>query len=447
MGLSGLEIYKLLPKTNCKECGFPTCLAFAMQIAAKKTSLDKCAYVSEEAKAKLESASRPPVNLVTIGSGENKLEIGNETVMFRHEETFYHPTGLGFLVEDSLPDAELEKRLGAIERLRFERVGQRIEPNLIALKNASNDKERFIKAVKKTIELTKLNLVLISDSPDTIKAALEISKDKRPLIYSAGKDNLDAIMSIVKESSAPLVIKASSLDELSELTQKAASAGLNDLVLDSGDKLLRKKLEDLTYIRRMALKKAYRPFGYPTIAFTQNDDIYEEASEAASLIAKYASIVIMKSVESYEVLPLLTVRQNIYTDPQKPLQVEPKIYEIGSVTDKSPILVTTNFSLTYYTVESEVEASKIPSYIISVDSEGMSVLTAWAAEKFTAEKIASTLSACGIKDKVRHKEIVIPGYVAVMSGKLQEESGWAVRVGPKEASGIPSFLKGAKKNG
>jgi len=445
MALSGLEIYKLLPKTNCKECGFPTCLAFAMQIAAKKAALDKCPHVSEEAKGKLESASRPPINLVTIGSGEGKLEVGNETVMFRHEQTFYHPTGLGFIVEDNMVESELIKRVEKIERLRFERVGQKIEANIVALANTSKTRDKYIAAIKRVLEKTKLNLLLICDDPETIKASLDIVKDRRPLIYAATKDNLDALLSIAKGAKVPLVISAPSLEDLSELSEKAASGGLNDIVLDSGKKPISEKLEDLTYIRRLALKKTYRPFGHPTIAFTDAKDPYEEASEAATLIVKHASIVIMKCIDHPVVLSLLTARQNIFTDPQKPLQVEPKVYEIGNVTGESPVLVTTNFSLTYYTVESEVESSKVPSYIVSVDSEGMSVLTAWAAEKFTPEKITSALNQSGLKDKITHKELVLPGYVAVMSGKLQEESGWQVKVGPREASGIPSFLKGKKK--
>ena len=444
MALSGLEIYKLLPKTNCKECGFPTCLAFAMQIAAKKVSLDKCPHVSAEAKAKLESASRPPINLVTIGSGENKLEVGNETVMFRHEQTFHHPAGIGFLIEDTLSDADLEKRAASIDKLRFERVGQKIEANLICIKNSSNDKAKFVSAINRVCAKTSLNIMLMSDSVDMLKAGLEPIKAKKPLLCAGTKDNIDQVITIAKEASVPFVIKASSLDELSGLATKASTAGINDAVLDSGSKPLREKIEDLTYIRRMALKRNYRPFGYPTIAFTKSNDPFVEASEAASLIAKYAGIVILKNIDCWGVLPLLTIRQNIYTDPQKPLQVEPKVYEIGNVTDASPVLVTTNFSLTYYTVESEVEASKVPSFIISIDSEGMSVLTAWAAEKFTADKIATTLKGSGIEGKVKHKEVVIPGYVAVISGKLQEASGWHVNVGPREASGIPSYLKGKK---
>lgn len=445
MGLSGLEIYKLLAKTNCKECGFPTCLAFAMQLAAKKVTLDKCPHVSEEIRAKLESASRPPINLVTIGSGENRLEIGNETVMFRHEETFYHPTGIALLVDDTLPEKELEDCLVQIEKLRFERVGQKIEANLVAINNVSADRDKFVSAVTLISQKTTMNLILMSGSGAAMSGALAAVKDKRPLLYAAQKENFDEFIKIAKEGNVPLAVKAPSLEELSDLAEKAAAAGLSDIVLDAGSGRLREKIESLTYIRRMALKKTYRPFGYPTIAFTESADPYEEGGCAASLILKYAGIAALRNAATWEVLPLLTVRQNIYTDPQKPLQVEPKVYEVGNVSRESPVIVTTNFSLTYYTVESEVEASRVPSYIISVDSEGMSVLTAWAAEKFTPEKISAALKGSGIEGKVKHREVVIPGYVAVMSGKLEEASGWRVKVGPREASGIPAFLKGLKR--
>jgi acetyl-CoA decarbonylase/synthase complex subunit gamma len=442
MALSGLEIYKLLPKTNCKECGFPTCLAFAMQIAAKKVELAKCPHVSEEAKKALESASRPPIRLVTIGTGENKLEIGNETVMFRHEQTFYHPAGIGFLIEDTAPD--IDGKIAKINKLHFERVGQQIGVDLIALKCSSGKLDTFLGMLKKVLGSSKLNLILISEDAALMKAAAAAAKERRPLIYAATKENLEAMAKIAKENSVPLAVRADSLDGLAELTQNATAQGVEDLVLDSANKELTQKISELTQIRRLALKKTYRPLGYPAIAFTTSTDPYQEITEAAAYIAKYAGIVIMKNVEPYEVLPLLTVRQNIYTDPQKPLQVEPKIYEVGQVTDKSPVLVTTNFSLTYYTVEAEVEGSRVPSYIISSHSEGLSVLTAWAAEKFTAESITKSINESGIKDKVSHQEIIIPGYVAVLSGKLEEESGWKVKVGPKEASGIPSYLKSIK---
>ncbi len=444
MALSGLDIYKLLPKTNCKECGFPTCLAFAMQIAAKKAELSKCPHVSEEAKQALESASRPPIKLITIGAGENKLEVGNETVMFRHQETFYHPTGIGFLIEDTLSAEAINERISKINKLKFERVGQEISVDLAAVKCNSGKPESFSEVVGKVLSQSQLNLILMSEDPQAIKAAASLAKERRPLIYAATKDNFEPMAKLAKEYSLPLVVKGNGLDELSQLVQKLNSQGVEDLVLDSGTSSLLQKLNESTQMRRLALKKTSRPMGYPTIAVTVSNDPYQEVMEAATYVAKYASIVIMKGVEPWQVLPLLTVRQNIYTDPQKPLQVECKVYEIGQVDDKSPVLVTTNFSLTYYTVETEVEASRVPAYIIASYSEGLSVLTAWAAEKFTAETITKTLNESGIKEKISHQEVIIPGYVAVLSGKLEEDSGWKVRVGPKEASGIPPYLKALK---
>lgn len=438
MALSGLEIYKNLPKTNCKECGFPTCLAFAMQLAAKKVSLDKCPHVAEAAKQALEGASAPPIKLVTIGTGDSRLEIGNETVMFRHEETFYHPAGVGFLVEDSLPADGLKAKVAAINKLKFERVGQEIGVDLIAVKHTGGD---FPGAVKAVAAGTKLNLVLISEDAKMLEAAAGAVKDRRPLLYAANKDNFESMAKIAKDNSLPLAVIAGSAKELADLTQKIKGLGVEEIVMDTGTKTVAAKIEDLTLIRRMALKKSARALGYPMITFTTNTDPHAEAAEAASYVAKYSGIVIMKSIQPELVLSVLTVRQNIYTDPQKPVQVEPGAYEIGNVTDKSPVMVTTNFSITYYTVAGEVEASKIPSYIISVDAEGMSVLTAWAAEKFTPEKISQALVACGMKDKVSHQNVIIPGYVAVMSGKLEEDSKWKVLVGPREASGLPKYLR------
>jgi acetyl-CoA decarbonylase/synthase complex subunit gamma len=441
MALSGLDIYKHLPKTNCKECGFPTCLAFAMQVASKKIGLDKCPHVKDEAKQALESASSPPIKLITIGRGEDKLELGNETVLFRHEETFYHAPGIGFLIKDTLATEEIKKKIEEINKLKFERVGQEIKVDLIALENTSSDKEQFKRALRIILDNTHLHLILSSRNPQVIKDALADCKDKHPLIYAATKINFREMAGIAKEYSLPLAVKADSLEELSNLSKEIASLGVSELILEPPAYDLIGRIADLTHIRRLALKKNDRSFGYPTICFIESKDPFFQVLESASLIAKYSGIIILETMNPEHILPLLTVRQNIYTDPQKPLQVEPKIYEIGKVTDKAPVLVTTNFSLTYYTVESEVEASKVPAYIISVDCEGMSVLTAWAAEKFTPEKIAAALNSQEVIQKVSHKNVVIPGYVAVISGKLEEESGWKVIVGPREASGIPSFLK------
>lgn len=440
MALSGLDIYKLLPKTNCRECGFATCLAFAMQLAKKAISIDKCPYLSEESKRALEASSLPPIKLVCVGKDENKLEVGNETVMFRHEEKFHYPCGLGFIIDDDLTDAEIKQELLSINKLKFERVGQQLNANLVAIRQNSNAK-RFQEAVRLALNNTSLALVLMSEDLDALKQGLEILRNKKPLIYKATKDNLAKIAPLAKEYNAALVVSGADLETVSQLATELNNQGVADLILDTGKKPVSEKIWDFTQIRRQALKKSNRSLGYPTLAIVEKSDPYEEAIEAATYVSKYAGIVLMKGIEPWQVLSLLTLRQNIYTDPQKPLQIEPKLYPIGQANDKSPVLVTTNFSLTYYTVLGEVEASKVPSYIVSVDTEGMSVLTAWAAEKFTPEKIADSLNKFGVKDAVSHTRLVIPGYVAVMSGDLEDKSGWQVVVGPKEAAGIPSFLK------
>jgi len=440
MALSGLDIYKLLPKTNCRECGFATCLAFAMQLAKKAVNIDKCPYLSKESKDALEAQAKPPIKLVTLGEGENKLEIGNESVMFRHEEKFHRPCGVGFIIEDSLSDNEIKERVVKINALKFERVGQKLEVNLIAIEQ-KKDAARFIEVVKLVAERTKLALVLMSIDTAALKIALDIVKGRNPLIYSAREGNLKQMAGLAKDYNAALVVLAEDLDTASVLTAELNSFGIADLILEIKGKSITDKIWGLTQIRRLALKKNNRSLGYPGLVLVEESDPFEEAQEAATYIAKYAGIVLIKGFESFEALSLLTLRQNIYTDPQKPLQIEPKLYPVGQVNDKSPVLVTTNFSLSYYTVLGEVEASKVPAYIVSVDTEGMSVLTAWAAEKFTPQKITASLNKFAVKEAISHKRLIIPGYVAVMSGELEDESGFKVIVGPKEAAGIPSFLK------
>ncbi|MBI3947153.1 MAG: acetyl-CoA decarbonylase/synthase complex subunit gamma [Armatimonadetes bacterium] len=442
MALTALEIYKNLPKTNCKECGFPTCLAFAMQIAQKKVELGKCPHVSEAGKAALEGASAPPIRLVTIGAGGKKLQIGQETVLFRHEETFHHPAGLAIEVSDALGDAELDAAIREVDALQFERVGTTIEIDLLALRHESGDPARFRQAAEKAKAGCRYPLVLMSEDPEALAQALEATKDDKPLVYAATHDNYEKVAALAKAAACPLAVRAEGPEELADLTQKVAALGVQDLVLDPGSASLAKGLADHTTIRRAALRKTYRALGYPTIAFAASGDPYQETAEAATYMAKYAGIVVMKGRERWQIMPVLTARYNIYTDPQKPIQVQPGVYAIGDVTPNSPVLLTTNFSLTYYTVAGDVENSRVPSYIVVADTEGTSVLTAYASEKLTADRVAAMLTEDGgIKDKVSHKKIIIPGLIAVMTAKLKDNSGWDVVVGPKESAGIPKLLR------
>ncbi len=444
MALTALQIYKYLPKTNCSECGSPTCLAFAMQIATKKVELSKCPYISDEAKQALEQSAAPPIRLVSLGPAENKLELGNELVMFRHEKTFYHQTGIAIWLDDDLPDGAFNRRLDKIKSFSFERVGQILKVELVFLNCKSKNKDKFkARAVKVLSE--DLILILGCDDPEILGEVLPACKDKRPLIYKATRNNLDQLVKIAKAHSVPLAIAGEDRDELSALTKKANQAGVVDIVLQVRQSELLKNLIDLTQIRRLSLKKNDRSFGYPSIVFSLADEPYLAAAQGATYICKYGSIVVLKDAENWQILALLTLRQNIYTDPQKPIQVEPKLYEVGAVDENSPLLITTNFSLTYFTVEGDVEASRIPSRILVVDTEGTSVLTAWAAEKFTVEKITAALKVSGVESQLKHHSLIIPGYVSVLSGKLEEDSGWKVIVGPRESSGIPAFLKNLVK--
>jgi len=437
-----LDIFKQLPKTNCGDCGVPTCLAFAMKLAQKQASLDQCPHVSDDAKAALDGASAPPIKLITVGAGERKLEIGNETVLFRHEETFYHPTGIAVLVDAGLPAEELAKRVEEVGEVALERVGQTLRLDAVALRGEG---EAFVGAAKVVAEKSAVPFILMNEDPEVMGKALEACAEKKPLIYAGTAENIEAMAALAKEHGCALAVRGSDLSSLAELSEKAQGAGATDLVLDSGARTPAEVLANETAIRRAALRKRFRPFGFPTIAFPRGNDAQGEVQEAASYIAKYAGIVVLEKADPWQLLALFTVRQNIYTDPQKPLQIEEGLYEIGSPDENSPVLVTTNFSLTYFTVEGDVEASRVPAWAVVVDTEGTSVLTAWAAEKFTAETIAERVKACGVGSKVKHRKLILPGHVAVLSGKLEEELGleWTVVVGPRESSGIPSFLRTA----
>ena len=440
MALTGLEIYKQLPKTNCKDCGFPTCLAFALKMAAKQVSLDKCPHVTEEAKAALDAASRPPIQLVIIGSGDDEIKIGNETQLYRHEERFYRPTAVAVRVSDTLDESALAERAEKIGCLAFERVGTQIKTNLVAVDNESGSAAVFEKAAKLAAEKSGLPCVLMSASAANLKQAAAALAGKRPLLYISNPAEAEAAAGVAKDANCPLAVRAEDLEALAELTPKITAAGVEEIVLDPGTRGLKATLEAHSKIRRLSLK-GFRPLGYPMIAFTTDPDPTMQAVEASTYIAKYAGVVVTDAVEAWQMLPVLTTRQDIYIDPQKPVAVEPKLYEVGEVGDKSPMLVTTNFSLSYYSVEGEVEASRVPAYILSVDTEGTSVLTAWASDKFNAETIIAAMKKAGAEEKVSHRQLVIPGFVAVLSAGIEDESGWSVQIGPKEASGLPSYLK------
>lgn len=444
MALTGIEIYKYLPKTNCKVCGFPTCLAFAMKLAQGQAELSKCPDVSDEAKQALEAASRPPMRLVTIGAGEKKIEAGGETVLFRHDKTFFHPAALVVRVKDTAPAEEITKTIEDISAYTVERVGMTFGLDGIAVQNESNDAAKFAACVEAVQAKTDLPLILIASDPGAMGAALEKAGDAKPAIYGANKDNIDQMIELAKNSGCPLGICGDGLSELAELSEKAEGAGLEDLILDPGTRDCSAALNALTQMRRLAIKKGFRAMGFPTITFPGEGaaSMDEEAVIAAQYVAKYGSIVVLDTFSPAMLYPLITLRLNIYTDPQKPIQMASGIYPIGNATADSPFCVTTNFSLTYFTIAGELESTGVPSWLMVCDTEGLSVLTAWSAGKFDAEKIAKTAKEQDAPSKVSHHKLILPGKVAILRGELEDElPDWKIMVGPMEAMDIGGWFK------
>ncbi len=443
MGLSGLDIFKKLPKTNCKECGFPTCLAFAMKLAAGQAELDKCPYVSDEVKAELAEASAPPIRGVTVGVGDEAFKVGEELVLYRHEKTFFNPTVLGVLVSDDMDEAKVDQLLGQVKECVHERVGVMLKVRAVAVKAASGDASKFKALVEKVKEVNR-PIILMAEDVELMKAGLEAAGDVRPLLYAATEANIDAMAALAQEKGLPLAVKADDLDKLAELAQKLVDMGLKEVVLDPAPRKPGETFKDLVAIRRAALNQKFAPFGFPTITFPceeTQDELYETAL-AGMYICKYGGIVILSHAEPWRMYPLLVLVLNIYTDPQRPMAVDSKFYEIGNPDENSPVLVTTNFSLTYFIVSGEIEGSKIPAWLGVVDCDGQSVLTAWAAGKFVPEVIAKFINTSGIADKVKHRKLIIPGYVAQISGELEEElPDWEIIVGTREAADLPAFLR------
>ena len=444
MALTGIQIFKLLPKTNCKECGVPTCLAFAMNLASGKAELDACPYVSDEAREQLAEASAPPIRPIAVGKGVRAATAGGETVQYRHEKTFYNPTLLAATVGSDIADSDLATKLKTWNALQFERVGLNLRPELVALKDVNGDKDAFANAAKKIAETSEFNLVLMTEDPGVMKAAVDVCGFKRPLMYAATDNNVDELGALAKEQNLPLAVRADSVEGLVPMTEKLTEMGVKDIVLDPGSREIKQAHQDQVAIRRAALKDLNRSAGFPTITFPSEmaSNLDMETVLGATFIAKYGGIVVLSDFTGESLFPLLLERLNIFTDPQRPMTVTEGIYEINNPDENSPVLVTTNFALTYFIVSGEIEGSRVPSYLLIKDSEGLSVMTAWAAGKFAGDDVGMFVKKSGIADKVKHQELIIPGYSAAIAGDVEEElPGWTITVGPREAAHIPGFLK------
>ncbi len=444
MALKPLDIFKFLPKTNCKECGFPTCLAFAMQLALGKTELAKCPHISEEARKQLAQASAPPIRTVIAGPEKNRISLGGETVLFRHEKTFYNPPGIGVHIQEKMPEEKIEKSLQDICQLSYNRVGLQLTAEVIAIQDQGQGK--FLQLVEKAKPTGKI-LLLMSQDTKVLRKAVEICRETRPILFAAEASNWQEFGNLAKEFSLPLVIKAGDLESLVDLSAKLSAAGWEELILypevNSPGQLLRY----LVLIRRAAISGRIKELGYPvlTIPGTFCQDSFQEGLSAALAIAKYGSLILLSELKGEILFPLLLERLNIFTDPQRPMATPQGIYKIGQPGPESPVLITSNFSLTYFIVSGEIENSRVPAYLLVLDTEGLSVLTAWAADKFNAEKIGELIKQTKIEEKISHRNLILPGVVTAIVGELEEElPGWKIILGPREAVYIPVFLRNWK---
>jgi acetyl-CoA decarbonylase/synthase complex subunit gamma len=440
MALSGLDIFKLLPKTNCGDCSVPTCLAFAMKLAQKKAELSECPHASEEAKATLGTASEPPIRLVKIG-GANPLEVGEETVMFRHEKTFFHQTGIAIELKTSDGFDHNLQKIKDIEDLKIERVGEELNTDLFFITFDTDQEADFIQTIQAVKQHSKKGIILNCEDSGTCKKGLELLKDARPTLYLRSKLT-EETLELAREFETSLILRAHSFEDLEAQSTAAKEAGVSNLILNLVSANFGDQLQNNTILRRSALKQNYKPFGYPLFAYIDGKNKNEILAKACMQLCKYGSIIVLPEYDTAMFYTLFTLRQNIYTDPQKPIQVDPKVYPIGDPTPESPVFVTTNFSLTYFMVSGEIENSGISAHLVIADTEGQSVLTAWAAGKFGGENIAKFIKEIKLEERVKTRKIVIPGYVSQISGDLEENlPGWEVIVGCQEASDIPSFIK------
>ncbi|MDI1472298.1 acetyl-CoA decarbonylase/synthase complex subunit gamma [Thermodesulfovibrio sp. 1176] len=440
MALTGIEIFKLLPKTNCKKCGFPTCLAFAMKVAQSQAEIEQCPEASEEVKAKLKEAATPPIRGIIFGPKNNFIKIGEEQCLYRHEKKFFHPTVLALRIKDT--DENIEEQVNKILDSQIERVGEFLKIDAVFLENESNNPQKFKEAVEKIIKKAEIPIIFGTFNPESVEQSLPLLSNNRPILYGANEKNVNQMTSLAKKYNVPLTVTAYGIQNVISIVERIQNLGFEDILIDTQPNSARELLIDNTLIRRASLKKRVKAVGYPIFTFIKEKESFYETVLASVAILKYSSIVVLNEIPKWKNLILFTLRQNIYSDPQVPMQVKEDIYKVGEPDENSPLIVTTNFALTYFLVKGEIENSKVPTWLAIMDCDGLSVLTAWAAGKFSASKIAQFIKESGIEQKLAHRELIIPGYVAMLKSAIEDKlPGWKVIIGTKEASAIPAFLK------
>ena len=441
MALKGLDIFKLSPKKNCKECGSPTCMAFCMKVAQGAVALDKCPYFSEEAKAKLSEATAPPMKTITVG---NDIKLGGETVLFRHEKTLVNRNRFAVPVCTCMDEAAADQKLADIQKVDYERIGEREYIEFVMVRCEKDSAGKWEDLVRKAAA-TGRTLILNCTCPECAKKALAICKDGKPILNGATPENYEEMSAIATEAGVTLGVHADSLSELHDLIAKLEAAGNKNLIIDVTGKTVKETFANTVLVRRTALKDGDRTFGYPSIvdlAKLAAGDEHLETALAAVFTLKYGSIIVMERLGYAEALPLYGLRQNVFTDPQKPMKVAPGIYPMNGATPDDPCMLTVDFALTYFLVSGEIERSNVPVNLLITDASGMSVLTAWAAGKFSSSSIKKFFDEFELDKKINNRTLVIPGKVAVMKGEIQDKlPDWNVVVGTREAVEIVKFLK------
>ena len=458
--LSPIDVYKLLPKTNCKECGQENCMAFATKIVNREVTLEQCTPLlkkeNEKAYKALKEMLKPAVKEVIVGVGDKAVKLGGKLVMYRHEFTYFNPTAIAIDVTDELSEEELLNRIKRVEKFSYEYIGYTLKLDMIAVRSTSGDPEKFKAAVKKVVEATGLPLILCSFNANVLEAGLMAAPNAKPLLYAATMDNWKDMAELALMYNCPLVVSApNDLSMLASLSKTLLAYGVQDLVLDPGTFLnegLADTLNNFTMLRRAACKggeelAGFPLMGVPMVAWMEKgeaaDEIvkWREAYLAGMLIVRYADVLIIHGADGWSLLPNAVLRQNIYTDPRKPVAVDPGLKVFGTPDENSPVFFTTNFALTYYTVASDLESSKMNAYLVVVDTEGSAVDSGVAGRKLTAEKVADAIKATGLEGKVKHRRLIIPGKASRISGEIEELSGWKVHVGPRDSSEIPKYIQ------
>jgi len=449
MALTGIQIFKMTPKKNCKECGSPTCMAFSMKVAQGAVDISACPYMSEEALAALSDATAPPMKTIKVGTGEGEYTLGGETVLYRHEKTYVSKTRYAVALCSCMDDAQIDAKIAAIPVVDYERIGERMQVEMVYVNYDGSGADKYVALVQKAAA-TGRTLVLGCDDVDVAKAALAVCKDGKPVLNGANASNYEAMCAAAKEASVVLGVSGKDLNELHDTVAALEKLDNKNLVLDVTGASVKDAYANAVQVRRAALKDEDRTFGYPSIVNTvklAKGDKYMQEALASVFTMKYGSIVVMEEMTYANALPLFGLRQNIFTDPQKPMKVEPGIYPLNGADENSICLTTVDFALTYFIVSGELERSGVPVNLCISDAGGLSVLTAWAAGKLSSTSVAKFFEE-NVNDKVKSRKLIIPGKVAVLKGDIEAKlPDWEVIVGPNEAVQLIKFLKDMQANG